>query len=505
MSAVARAVVNLDVVGARISRHLYGHFAEHLGRCIYNGFWVGEGSEIPNVRGIRRDVVDALRALRIPNLRWPGGCFADAYHWRDGIGPRDERPRIANTNWGDVVENNHFGTHEFMDLCDLLGADAYVNGNVGSGTVQEMSEWAEYLTRGDDSPMARLRRENGRDEPWRVPFWGLGNEPWGCGGNMSAEAYAEQARRYAMYSRNHGDNRLVRIAAGANEDDLDWTRALMKGAVESHTNVLYNNLPYEAISFHYYTHSGSGINTEDATAFTDAQFYDTMAYATDIDRVIRGHIAVMDSYDPDRRIDLVCDEWGTWWNAAEGTNPGFLFQQNTVRDALVAGIHFDVFHRHASRLAMANIAQTINVLQAMVLTDGDRMVLTPTYHVFEMNSGHHDARQLSAHLLEAPTTMVGDDELTLVSLSASTSEDAALISLTHMSVDADCRVRVDLRGRAAKLTRARVLTGESATTFNDPDAPDRVAPAPLEAQIEDGVLTAQLPPHSFATFELHLG
>jgi alpha-N-arabinofuranosidase len=502
MTLAAHAIVDLDVPGDRISRHVYGHFAEHLGRCIYEGFWVGEDSPIPNVRGIRLDVVDALRALDIPNLRWPGGCFADTYHWRDGIGPREERPRIANTNWGDVVENNHFGTHEFMDLCEILGADAYVNGNVGSGTVQEMSEWVEYLSRGDDSPMARLRRQNGRDEPWRVPFWGLGNEAWGCGGNMSAEYYAEEARRYATFAHNHSGNRLTRIAAGANEDDLDWTRVLMKSLMECHGCTLYGNLPYQAISFHFYTHSGSGINTEPATTFDTRQYYETLQYATEVDRVIRGHIAVMDSYDPDNRVGLVCDEWGTWWDAEEGTNPGFLFQQNTMRDALVAGLHFDVFHRHARRLVMANIAQTVNVLQAMLLTDGERLVLTPTYHVFEMNKGHQDASALAVHLRDVPTMTARGKDLPLVSMSASTKDGAALLSLTNLSVDEDASVSVDLRGYAARVSRARVLTADAPASFNDADSPERVRPRPLETDLSDGVLSVTLPPHAFATVEL---
>ncbi|WP_156759075.1 alpha-N-arabinofuranosidase [Microbacterium karelineae] len=504
MTATAHAVVDLDITGHRISRHIYGHFAEHLGRCIYDGFWVGEDSEIPNVRGIRSDIVEALRALNVPNLRWPGGCFADTYHWRDGVGPREERPRIANTNWGDVVENNHFGTHEFMDLCEMLGADAYVNGNAGSGTVREMAEWVEYLTRGDDSPMARLRRANGRDEPWDVPFWGIGNEPWGCGGNMTAEYYANEARRYGHFSRGHGENRVTRIAAGAADDDLDWTRALMSAAADCAGCMAGGDLPYEAVTFHYYTHSGSGINSEDATRFTDEQHYATMAHAAAIDRVIRGHVAVMDSYDPHDRMGLICDEWGTWWNVEEGTNPGFLFQQNTVRDALVAGIHFDIFHRHARRISMANIAQTVNVLQAMVLTDGEKLVLTPTYHVFEMNKGHQDALQLTTHLTETPTRTVGKKDLDLVSMSASAKDDTALVSLTNVATDEECTVTVDLRGREARVARARVLTGDGADAFNDADAPDRVAPRPLDAEIRDGILIVTLPPHAFATVELAL-
>ncbi len=504
MTTTARAVVDLDVTGPRISRHLYGHFAEHLGRCIYDGFWVGEDSPLPNVRGIRQDIVEALRALNVPNLRWPGGCFADEYHWRDGIGPRDQRPRMVNTHWGDVVENNHFGTHEFMDLCEMLDAEPYVNGNLGSGTVQEMADWVEYLTRADDSPMARLRRENGRDEPWQVPFWGLGNEAWGCGGNMSPEHYADEARRYATFCRNHGDNTLTRIAAGAADGDLRWTRALMEaldclGCSRDQAPV------YQAISFHYYTHSGSGINTESATEFTEEQYYSTLAWAGGIDQIIRSHVALMDAYDPRGRVGLVCDEWGTWWDVEKGTNPGFLFQQNTLRDALVTGIHFDVFHRHARRLIMANIAQTVNVLQAMVLTDGENLVLTPTYHVFEMNKGHQDAESVPVHVLEAAEVPGGDAPVSALSTSASVHGDTALVSLTNLDAARGMSLTMDLRGRAATVRRARVLSADSTSAHNTPETPTRVAPRNLEAIVENGVLRIELPAHAFATVELDLG
>lgn len=500
----ARVAVDLDVRGPVISRHVYGHFAEHLGRCIYGGFWVGEDSEIPNERGIRRDVVDALRAIAIPNLRWPGGCFADEYHWRDGVGPREQRPTMVNTHWGDIVEDNAFGTHEFMDLCEMLGAAAYVNGNVGSGTVREMSEWVEYLTRSGDSPMARLRRENGRDEPWRVEFWGLGNEAWGCGGNMTPDAYAALARQYATFCRNHDGNELTRIAAGASDDDVRWTHTLMASATSSNTPEPQES-PFQAISFHYYTHDGAGINRESATAFDTDAYYRTVAHAARIERVVGAHEAVMDAYDPERRIGLVCDEWGTWWNVEPGTNPGFLFQQNTVRDALVAGIHFDVFHRHAARLRMANIAQTLNVLQAMILTDDEGgMVLTPTYHVYEMNVGHHDAALAPAHILAAPSRRVGDEDLPLLSVSVSTAGDTALVSLTHLGLDEPLAIELDLRGRAAHVTRARVLTGADAAAHNTPERPDAVAPVPLQASVAGGTLRVTLPPHAFAAIELAL-
>ncbi|WP_152362382.1 alpha-N-arabinofuranosidase [Microlunatus speluncae] len=504
-NSTARAVIDLDVTGPVIDRHLYGHFAEHLGRCIYGGFYVGEDSPIPNEGGIRLDVVAALRALNIPNLRWPGGCFADEYHWRDGIGPKADRPVMVNTHWGNVEENNHFGTHEFMALCELLGAEPYVNGNVGSGTVQEMSEWVEYLTRDGDSPAVRQRKANGRDEAWRVPFWGIGNEAWGCGGNMRAEAYADEARRFATFCRDHGDNKLYKIAAGASDDDLAWTETLMK-AVACLGCKKDPKKFFQGISFHYYTVPGTWQHKGSATEFGADDYYRTMIKAADIDRVIKGHSAVMDAYDPGRTIGLVCDEWGTWWDVEPGTNPGFLFQQNTQRDALVAGLHFDIFHRHAARLKMANIAQTVNVLQAMILTDDDgSLVLTPTYHVFEMNKGHQDAASLAVHLIDTPAAISVDDAaLTPVSASASTKDGTVLISVTNLSLDSATKIDFDLRGLAVRSPRGRLLTSDQPQTHNSPASPGAVSPVEFEVRLTDGTLTAELPPHSFATIEVDL-
>jgi len=505
-TSTTTAVIDLDLPGPRISRHVYGHFAEHLGRCIYGGFWVGEDSPVPNVRGIRSDVVEALRALRIPNLRWPGGCFADDYHWRDGIGPRDQRPRMVNSHWGDVVEDNSFGTHEFMDLCELLGAEPYVSGNVGSGTVAEMSEWVEYLTRADDSPMAALRRANGRDEPWPVRFWGLGNEAWGCGGNLRAEQFAPLARQYATYARDHGGNALYRIAAGADSADLHWTETLMRSFSELEL-AQERPGPFQALSLHYYTMSGTWSDKGSATGFTTDEWYTTMARARRIEELLTRHSTVMDRYDPDRKVGLVVDEWGTWWNVEKGTNPGFLYQQNTLRDALVASVHLDAFHRHAERVVMANIAQTVNVLQAMILTDPDTgaLVLTPTYHVFAMNRGHHDADALAVHLKDVPTRSVDGTELPLVSASASVTGDSALVSLSNLDADAGRTVVVDLRGRDVVGQQARVLTASALDAHNTPEHGDTVAPVdhPGVRPHARG-LEVDLPAHSYVTVALAL-
>ncbi|EWS80076.1 alpha-N-arabinofuranosidase [Brachybacterium phenoliresistens] len=506
----ARVTVDLDQGGDIINRHVYGHFAEHLGRCIYGGFFVGEDSEIPNTRGIRDDVVAALRALDIPNLRWPGGCFADEYHWKDGIGPREQRPRMVNSHWGDVVEDNSFGTHEFMDLVELLGTEAYVNGNVGSGTVQEMSEWIEYLTRDDDSPMAALRRANGRDEPWKVPFFGIGNETWGCGGNMRADEYAALARQYSTFVRDHAGNTVTRIAAGSHDGDLGWTEELMRVFGDSlEKSPERRPGPFQAISLHYYTMTGPWEDKGSATEFTEDEWYLALSRAAHLDELLTRHSTVMDRYDPYRTVGLVLDEWGTWWNVEPGTNPGFLYQQNTLRDALVASVHFDAFHRHADRLLMANIAQTVNVLQAMILTDPDSgaLVLTPTYHVFAMNTGHHDAAALPVHvsLPEEPRTVDGR-ELPLLSASASTKDGRALVSLSNLDASEPRTVVLDLRGAEVTAHTGRVLAAESTAAHNTPEVPEAVAPRELTAiRPHEHGLEIDLPAASYATVELTLG
>ncbi|HYP43865.1 MAG TPA: alpha-L-arabinofuranosidase C-terminal domain-containing protein [Propionibacteriaceae bacterium] len=506
MTGGARAVINLDVTGAHISRHIYGHFAEHLGRCIYEGIWVGEDSDIPNDRGIRLDVVEALKALHIPNLRWPGGCFADEYHWKDGIGPKAARPRMVNTHWGNVEENNHFGTHEFMLLCELLETEPYISGNVGSGTVEEMSQWVEYLTRDGDSPMVALRKANGRDTPWGIKFWGIGNETWGCGGHMRPEFYADLARQYSTYCRNHGDNKLYRIASGANIDDYAWTEALMKTLGDFGTGDHPRNL-MQALSLHYYTHGESWTEKGSATEFGDDDYYLSMLRAQRMDELLTRHINIMDVYDPGQRIGLVVDEWGTWWNVEPGTNPGFLYQQNTMRDALVASLTFDIFHAHAHRVVMTNIAQTVNVLQAVLLTEENQLILTPTYHVFEMNKDHHDAALLPVSL-SAPnaTRTVREQPLRTLSVSASTKNGQALVSVTNLDAEAGERVELDLRGLDYEVTDARVLTAPRLQDHNTAAAPAAVTPTTFDRYTRSGRrLTLELPPHSFVTVKMHVG
>lgn len=505
MSSSAKVIVNADQPGSKISRHIYGHFSEHLGRCIYEGLWVGENSAIPNTRGFRNDVVSALKKLNIPNLRWPGGCFADTYHWQDGIGPREKRPSIINIHWGGCTENNHCGTHEFLDLCEQLGTMPYIAGNVGSGTVKEMAEWLEYITMPGESPMANLRRRNGRDKPWPLTFWGVGNENWGCGGNMRPQYYADLYRQYASYCRHFTpEGKLYKVACGFNDE---WNEIVMR---DCHRFM-------DGLSVHYYTVPGDWGHKGSATDFTSDEWKLTMQKAATIEAFIKGTAAIMDRYDPAKRIGLVMDEWGTWFDVEPGTNPGFLYQQNTIRDALVAGLSLNVFNNHADRVQVANIAQTINVLQAMILTEGSRMLLTPTYHVFEMYKVHHDATLLPTAVQSAcyvpatqnngtPGAMGYNQSNGVQQISASASRDASgyiHVSLCNMHHEDAAEVMVDLHGAAVSSVTGRLLTAPAQNTMNTFDKPGTVTPVDFDAvTIAKTGLTVALPARSVVVLEI---
>ena len=444
----------------KINKQIYGQFSEHLGNCIYGGLWVGENSAVPNTRGYRTDVLNALKNLSIPNLRWPGGCFADEYHWRDGIGPKEQRPKMVNNNWGGVVEDNSFGTHEFLNLCELLGCEPYISGNVGSGTVEELAKWVEYMTSDGDSPMANLRRKNGRDKPWKVKYLGIGNESWGCGGNMRPEFYADQYRRYSTYCRNYDGNKLFKIASGASDYDYNWTDVLMKQ--------VGNRM--EGLSLHYYTIRDWN-NKGSATEFSAGDYYQTLAKCMDIENIIVKHIGIMDKYDPDNKIGLMVDEWGTWFDVEPGTNPGFLFQQNTMRDAFVAALTLNIFNKYSGRIQMANIAQVVNVLQSMILTKDDKMVLTPTYHVFEMYKVHQDAVLLPLDI-QSDVKNVNEKDMPLVTASASQKDGLIHISLTNADLDAERLVNIDASNLKITRITGRILTSKSIQDHNTFEKPE---------------------------------
>ncbi len=467
---MAELFINAGHRLSKVNKEIQGQFSEHLGRGIYGGIYVGENSDIPNENGMRKDVVQALKAIRVPVLRWPGGCFADEYHWMDGIGPKEKRKKIVNTHWGGVTEDNSFGTHEYYELVRQLGCESYVNGNVGSGSIREMSEWVEYITMNGVSPMADLRRQNGHEEAWTLNFLGVGNENWGCGGNMTPEYYANLYRRYQTYVRQYDPDHPVRkICGGPNVDDYDWTDTVMKTCFSRCPAGQHGFM--DGLSLHYYVHPGGWENKGSATDFDENTWYQTMKKTWYMDELIRRHGAIMDRYDPDKEVGLVVDEWGGWYDVEPGTNPGFLYQQNTMRDALVAGITLNIFNKHSDRVKMAAIAQMINVLQSVLLTEGDQMIKTPTYHVFDLYKDHQDATLVESSLT---THTVGTGENLVPDLSESVTIDnqgRLQITLTNLDPDHDIPVDIRILDHATSKVDAEIVTGEmhEKNTFDDPE------------------------------------
>jgi alpha-N-arabinofuranosidase len=485
-------VLHADRGRDTISRNIYGQFAEHLGRLMYDGVWSRSSPEGP--WRMREDVIQALKRLHVPNVRWPGGCFADTYHWRDGVGAADQRPSIVNTNWGGVTEDNGVGTHEYMALMKAIGAEPFIVGNVGSGTVQEMHDWWEYVNHPGKSPMADLRRKNGQDAPFTVRFWGMGNEAWGCGGNMRPEYYADELKRYGSFLPGYGATRAFRIAVGPNDADYNWTEVVMREAGRM----------IEGLDMHHYTLAGPWATKGPATGFTEAQWFRSMRSAIAVDEMITRHSAIMDKYDPRKRVALIVGEWGAWHDPEPGSHPGFLYQQNTMRDALVAAASLDIFNRHADRVRGANIAQMVNVLQAMVLTQGNQMLLTPTYHVFEFYTVHHDAVLLPITVSRGGWYTLGIDSLPVVSASASRDRSGTIhVTMSNLDPNAARTVRVDLQGASATSATGRVLSGETMDAHNTFERPDAVKPAPFTgARLTNGQLTVTLPAHSVIVLEL---
>lgn len=488
----ASVTVHADRPGPVIHKNVYGQFAEHLGRGIYEGIWVGENSEIPNTNGYRKDVVEALKALQVPVVRWPGGCFADEYHWEDGIGPREERPVRINTTWGYVPEPNAFGTHEFLDFAELIGADAYVAANVGTGSPQEMAQWAEYITSDVDSTLVERRRANGREEPWDLAFIGVGNETWGCGGNMRPEYFADLYRRFATFIDTPRDNEPVRVASGANSDDYNWTEVMLSRAAEH----------MDAYSMHYYTIPMSWENKGPSTGFGEDQWAATLDHARRMDELVTKHSAIMDEHDPGKRIGLYVDEWGTWYDPEPGRNPGFLYQQNTLRDALVAAATLNIFHRHADRVRMAMIAQTVNVLQAMILTDGPEMILTPTYHVFRMHIPFQGATSLPSDI-DTPPYRHGEWEMPAVDVSAARGEDGRIyLSLVNFDPNRPATLTATIEGAKVNGAAGRIVTADAMDAHNTFDEPAALTPVAFEGRASGDRVVFELPPKSTAVVAL---
>ena len=482
-----------DSSNITISKNIYGHFAEHLGHLIYGGLYVGESNkQIPNTEGIRNDIISALKKLKVPVLRWPGGCFADTYHWKDGIGKKEMRPSIVNTNWGGVTEDNSFGTHDFLNLCEQIGAEPYISGNVGSGSVQELADWVQYVNFRGKSRMSDQRKDNGRSNPWSVKYWGIGNEAWGCGGNMTPEHYADVFRTYTTFMSNVSSTKIFKIASGASDDDYHWTETLMK------------SIPLqmlEGLAIHHYSvidwnHKGSAVN------FSDEQYFLTMKKALQMDELVSKHSAVMDKYDPLKKVALVVDEWGGWYDVEEKTNPGFLYQQNSMRDAMIAGVTLNIFNNHAERVRMANLAQVVNVLQSVILTQETKMITTPTYHVMEMYNVHQNAKLIP---LKIKSNEFGDGEQKLKSISASASKDSTgTVHISIVNVNNKNSESVNLiLGKKYNTITGRILSSKNIQDHNSFDNPFLIIPVAFKAiKQNDNEVQIQIPPFSVVVLEL---
>jgi alpha-N-arabinofuranosidase len=483
--------------GVKIDRNIFGQFAEHLGRGVYEGVWVGPDSTIPNTRGIRKDVVAALRAIRVPNVRWPGGCFADEYHWRNGIGPRDRRPATLNPNWGGVIEPNTFGTHEFMDFVQQIGADAYLSVNVGSGTPAEAADWLEYLTTPQPSALGKERAANGHPEPYGVAMLGIGNESWGCGGSMTPDYYASQLKVYARYARNYNSKqKMQRIAVGPDSADTSYTKAVM----EAWKNKTWA-WDIEGISLHFYT-VVKWPPAYKATGFGEDEYASLVNETRRMNDLLSTHTAIMDQYDPEKKIALVVDEWGAWLAPTPGSPEGFLEQQNSQRDALIAALNINTFARHAERVRGANIAQMVNVLQAMILTDKDRMLLTPTYHVFRLYLPFHDATLIPA-IVSARDYRHGDITLPRVdAIAARDAQGRTWLAIINLDPNRASQIVIDVPGAKFSRARGETLTAPRVDSVNTFDAPKTVAPKPFVADASGKQLRFSVAPASLTVVAL---
>ena len=482
-----------------MDRHLFGQFAEHLGKGICEGVWVGPDSAIPNTRGIRNDVVAALKAIKVPNVRWPGGCFADEYHWRKGIGPPGSRPVTLNPNWGGVTEPNTFGTHEFLDFIDQIGAEAFLSVNVGSGTPAEAADWLEYLTTAQPTALAKERAANGRQAPYKIAILGIGNENWDCGGNMSAEYYLSQLRVYSRFVRNFNPaqqttDRMLKIAVGPGGGVprfAAWTETIMK----SWKGRQWSWDHMDGLSLHNYTVVRFPASYK-SVGFGEKEYAEILQATLNMDRLIKQHGAIMDKYDPEKKVALAVDEWGAWYAQLPGTTPGFLAQQNSVRDAIIVALNINIFARHADRVRMANIAQMVNVLQAMILTDGAKMVLTPTYHAFKMYVPFQDATVVPVSF-EAGRYTHGT--ITLPRVDAIAARDASgtvWLSLTNVDPATPAEIATTLTGMTPRSASGETLTASAVDSVNTFDAPNTVVPKPIAVKVDGNRLSVTLPPKS---------
>lgn len=499
LPAHADTTIEIDTKhpGAIINKNIYGQFMEHLGRGIYEGIWVGEDSSIENINGFRTDVLTALQELQVPLVRWPGGCFADEYHWRDGIGPRDKRTVTVNTNWGGVTDDNAFGTHEFFEFAELLDAEVYINGNLGTGTPQEMAQWLEYMTSDSQSTLANLRRQNGRDKPWKVDYFAIGNEAWGCGGSMTPEYYTNLYKHYATFMKTSGDNKPIMIASGGHTEQLEWTEYLIKNVETTWA------MRMEAISHHYYTlPTGNWDVKGSALGFAEDEWFSTLKNTLRMETFLKNNLKILNKHDPENKIGFYVDEWGTWYDAAKGDDPGFLYQQNSLRDAMVAALNLNLFHKNAKRVQMTNIAQMVNVLQAMILTDKEKMLLTPTYHLFKMYIPFQDATFIPLSIKGRAKYKYKRESIAKISASAALAKNGKLyVALANTSATESESITLKAPNDFHSAD-GLILTGSVLDAHNTFANPDNIEPKAITVKAKDGRVTFNLPAKSIVVFSL---
>jgi alpha-L-arabinofuranosidase len=530
--AVAQTGARIEIIPSEpigtIAPELYSHFIEHLGGVIYDGVWVGEGSRIPNVDGVRKDFIDTMKSVGAPVLRWPGGCFADSYDWRDGIGPRAKRP--ARTAFWGQQDTNAYGLHEFMRTCSAIGCKPYLAANLRTLPARDFYQMIEYcnapagnVPSNSAAPavpnsFAAERAANGERDPFDVDFWGVGNETWGCGGNQTPEEYAAQYRRFTAWTPTYNSHPLRFVAVGPNGDDADWTRRLFAAL---HSNPERPRL--WGLSVHYYT-SGSATKfaAGDALNFNDGEFYDLLARGSFMEHIITNHWEAMG--DNSRHVKLVVDEWGAWYGKGTELAPGYnLSQQSTMRDALLTGITLDIFHRHCDKVAMANVAQSINCIHSLMLAREDKFTVTPTYHVFRMYMPHRGAQAVRAEFtapsitnpLAVATSPVGGNSAsgsirpnsTLAGLSGSASINGKTMILTvvNPNLTQDLTTHIAIRGASIASARATVLAATDVHAHNDFANPNAVHPSEERVQNpSSGSLTHSFRRASVTTLELQL-
>ena len=506
-----------------ISSNIYGQFTEHIGGVIYDGVWVGEKSKIPNQYGIRSQLVDMMKQIHVPVIRWPGGCFADSYDWKDGIGAK--RPR--RTNFWEVdhdalrlhdkgpqlFESNEFGTNEFIRFCRLTGAQPYLAANLRSLPALDFDHWVEYCNSPTGSTtLAEMRAAAGFPEPFNVRYWGVGNESWGCGGDFTPEEYASEFRRYSEWIPRYGVD-LQLIGSGPSDNDIDWTHRFFQ---QIYSDRPYNNPSFTGWSVHHYAWNLSRGKTKDWSAgkgdalqFDAADWYELLRECDRMEQIIHDQWAVMGQYDTQHRVKLVVDEYGPWYREGTELDPTHLFgQQITLRDALGTALTLDTFNRNPEKVSMAACAQLVNNINALFMAHEDRFFATPNFHIFAMYAAHQGGQALRTEFSAPEVQYMRDEQpARFWGLNGSASRKDRVVTLTIVNPDLSktAETQIALRGAAITSASGTVLAAHDMHAHNTFDQPDAVTPATLAVAVRGDLLNVSIPAASVTRLDVVLG